>query len=347
MRYMSQIQAEGGEYASFIQLNTNEKAIDNFKLIIMAIFLALMLIFSLCAGDIWLTPAQWFSPEAELFVWNLRFPRVLSVIGVGAALALSGAVMQALFNNSLADPGLLGVSNGAGVAVVMALFLAGNGLHLGLLSGFAICGAMAITLLLILFSMKQGVNNTRLLLFGMAMGIGCSAFMTWAFYFSNNMDMRKIIAWTLGGFGGIDWSEAWLTLALIPAIGWLSCQGQTINIIALNELTAKQLGVNVKYWRILLVVFIGWLVGVSVALAGMIGFIGFVVPHLLRLWGITNHQRLLPGCVLAGASVLLASDTFARLALTSAEIPTGVVTATLGAPVFIWMLLRTPGGVVK
>ena len=344
---MSQIQAEEVKETSFIQLNTNKKVVENIKLISMTFILALLVIFSLCAGDVWLTPDLWFSPEAELFIWNLRLPRVLSVIGVGAALALSGAVMQALFNNSLADPGLLGVSNGAGVAVVMAIFISGNTLHLGLLSGFAIGGAMVITLLLILFSLRQGINNTRLLLFGMALGIGCSAFMAWAFYFSNNVDMRKIIAWTLGGFGCIDWNEAWLALALIPAIGWLSCQGRVVNIIALNELTAKQLGVNIKHWRILLVLFIGWLVGVSVALAGMIGFIGFVVPHLLRLWGITDHQRLLPGCVVAGATVLLASDTFARLALASAEIPTGVVTATFGAPVFIWMLFRIPGGAAK
>ena len=344
---MSQIQAEEVKETSFIQLNANKKTVENIKLISMVFVLALLFIFSLCAGDVWLTPAQWLTPEAELFIWNLRLPRVLSVIGVGAALALSGAVMQALFNNSLADPGLLGVSNGAGVAVVMAIFISGNTLHLGLLSGFAIGGAMVITLLLILFSLRQGINNTRLLLFGMALGIGCSAFMTWAFYFSNNVDMRKIIAWTLGGFGCIDWNEAWLALALIPAIGWLSCQGRVVNIIALNELTAKQLGVNIKHWRILLVLFIGWLVGVSVALAGMIGFIGFVVPHLLRLWGITDHQRLLPGCVVAGATVLLASDTFARLALASAEIPTGVVTATFGAPVFIWMLFRIPGGAAK
>ena len=344
---MSQIQAEEVKETSFIQLNTNKKVVENIKLISMTFILALLIIFSLCAGDVWLTPDLWFSPEAELFIWNLRLPRVLSVIGVGAALALSGAVMQALFNNSLADPGLLGVSNGAGVAVVMAIFISGNTLHLGLLSGFAIGGAMVITLLLILFSLRQGINNTRLLLFGMALGIGCSAFMTWAFYFSNNVDMRKIIAWTLGGFGCIDWNEAWLALALIPAIGWLSCQGRVVNIIALNELTAKQLGVNIKHWRILLVLFIGWLVGVSVALAGMIGFIGFVVPHLLRLWGITDHQRLLPGCVVAGATVLLASDTFARLALASAEIPTGVVTATFGAPAFIWMLFRIPGGAAK
>lgn len=344
---MSQIRNKELGCASFFHLKKNEKLGDDIKLTSMAIFLALMFILSLCLGDIWLTPIEWFSPEAKFFVWNLRFPRALSVICVGAALALSGATMQALFSNPLADPGLLGVSNGAGVAVVMALFVSKDGLHMVGLSGFAICGAVFITLLLILFSMKKGINNARLLLFGMAMGIGCSAFMSWAFYLSNNTDMRKIIALTLGGFGGIDWSEAWLTLALIPVIGWLCCQGKAINIIALNELTARQLGFNVKHWRILLVFFIGWLVGVSVALAGMIGFIGFVVPHLLRLWGITNYQRLLPGCVLSGASILLASDTFARLVLTSAEIPTGVVTATLGAPVFIWMLLRTPSGVAK
>ncbi|MEG2830751.1 MAG: vitamin B12 ABC transporter permease BtuC, partial [Edwardsiella sp. (in: enterobacteria)] len=271
-------------------------------------------------------------------------PRMLAVMAVGAALAVSGAVMQALFDNTLAEPGLLGVSNGAGVALVIAVLLGQSLMPMWLLSALAIVGALTITLLLMLFARRGRVNNARLLLIGVALGIACSAAMTWAVYFSSSLDLRQLLYWLMGGFSGVDWRQGWLVAALLPVLLWLLTRGDILNLMALGELPARQLGLGMTHWRSLLVLAIGWLVGVSVALAGVIGFVGLVVPHMLRLWGITQHRMLLPGCALAGAAMLLLADVVARIALFSAELPIGVVTSSLGAPLFIWMLLRRSAG---
>uniref|UniRef100_UPI00398963A5 iron chelate uptake ABC transporter family permease subunit n=1 Tax=Serratia sp. (in: enterobacteria) TaxID=616 RepID=UPI00398963A5 len=154
------------------------------------------------------------------------------------------------------------------------------------------------------------------------------------------LDLRQLMYWMMGGFGGVDWRQKWLLLALLPALLWLCAQGKVLNLMALGEMQARQLGLSLHVWRNLLVLAIGWLVGTSVALAGVIGFIGLVIPHILRLSGLTNQRYLLPGCALAGAGVLLVADVVARIALFSAELPIGVVTATLGAPLFIWLLAR-------
>jgi vitamin B12 transport system permease protein len=281
------------------------------------------------------------SEPAQLFVWQLRLPRALAVMLVGASLAVAGAAMQALFENPLAEPGLLGVSNGAGVALVLTV-LFGNGLlPVALMSMNAIAGALVMTFLLLIFARRRRLSNARLLLVGVALGIVCSAIMTWAVYFSSSLDLRQLMYWMMGGFGGVDWRQKWLLLALLPALLWLCAQGKVLNLMALGEMQARQLGLSLHVWRNLLVLAIGWLVGTSVALAGVIGFIGLVIPHILRLSGLTNQRYLLPGCALAGAGVLLVADVVARIALFSAELPIGVVTATLGAPLFIWLLART------
>ncbi|HGN8887850.1 TPA: vitamin B12 ABC transporter permease BtuC [Klebsiella pneumoniae] len=282
----------------------------------LTLLLLVTLLISLCAGEQWIPPGEWLSAKGQLFIWQIRLPRTLAVLLVGAALALSGAIMQALFENPLAEPGLLGVSNGAGVGLIAAVLLGK-----GVLPGWAL-GLCAI--------------------FG-ALGIICSALMTWAVYFSTSFDLRQLMYWMMGGFGGVDWQQLWLMIALLPVLCWVCLQSQPLNLLALGEVSARQLGLPLWLWRKLLVVATGWMVGVSVALAGAIGFIGLVIPHILRLCGLSDHRVLLPACMLAGASALLGADIIARLALSAAELPIGVVTATLGAPVFIWLLLRSRG----
>ena len=304
-----------------------------------ALLLCLACVLSLCAGDQWLGPAHWFDDSGKLFVWQIRLPRTLAVLLVGASLALSGAVMQALFENPLAEPGLLGVSNGAGVGLIAAVLLGEGRLPGWALGLCAILGALVITLILLRFA-RRHLSNSRLLLAGVALGIICSALMTWAVYFSTSLDLRQLMYWMMGGFGGVDWRQGWLMVALTPAMVWVCRQALPLNMLMLGETSARQLGLPVWLWRNLLVLATGWLVGVSVALAGAIGFIGLVIPHVLRLCGLTDHRVLLPACALAGATVLLVADIIARLALSAAELPIGVVTATLGAPVFIWLLLR-------
>lgn len=308
-------------------------------LLCLSVLMLLALLLSLCAGEQWISPGDWFSPRGELFVWQIRLPRTLAVLLVGAALAISGAVMQALFENPLAEPGLLGVSNGAGVGLIAAVLLGQGQLPNWALGLCAIAGALIITLILLRFA-RRHLSTSRLLLAGVALGIICSALMTWAIYFSTSVDLRQLMYWMMGGFGGVDWRQSWLMLALIPVLLWICCQSRPMNMLALGEISARQLGLPLWFWRNVLVAATGWMVGVSVALAGAIGFIGLVIPHILRLCGLTDHRVLLPGCALAGASALLLADIVARLTLAAAELPIGVVTATLGAPVFIWLLLK-------
>ncbi|ENF2646061.1 vitamin B12 ABC transporter permease BtuC [Escherichia coli] len=308
-------------------------------LLCLSVLMLLALLLSLCAGEQWISPGDWFSPRGELFVWQIRLPRTLAVLLVGAALAISGAVMQALFENPLAEPGLLGVSNGAGVGLIAAVLLGQGQLPNWALGLCAIAGALIITLILLRFA-RRHLSTSRLLLAGVALGIICSALMTWAIYFSTSVDLRQLMYWMMGGFGGVDWRQSWLMLALIPVLLWICCQSRPMNMLVLGEISARQLGLPLWFWRNVLVAATGWMVGVSVALAGAIGFIGLVIPHILRLCGLTDHRVLLPGCALAGASALLLADVVARLALAAAELPIGVVTATLGAPVFIWLLLK-------
>lgn len=308
-------------------------------LLCLSVLMLLALLLSLCAGEQWILPGDWFSPRGELFVWQIRLPRTLAVLLVGAALAISGAVMQALFENPLAEPGLLGVSNGAGVGLIAAVLLGQGQLPNWALELCAIAGALIITLILLRFA-RRHLSTSRLLLAGVALGIICSALMTWAIYFSTSVDLRQLMYWMMGGFGGVDWRQSWLMVALIPVLLWICCQSRPMNMLALGEISARQLGLPLWFWRNVLVAATGWMVGVSVALAGAIGFIGLVIPHILRLCGLTDHRVLLPGCALAGASALLLADIVARLALAAAELPIGVVTATLGAPVFIWLLLK-------
>ncbi|EIT7321791.1 vitamin B12 ABC transporter permease BtuC [Enterobacter hormaechei] len=312
---------------------------DLRRLCLLGVLLIVSTTVSLCAGDRWLGPESWFTPEGQLFVWQIRLPRTLAVLLVGAALALCGTIMQALFENPLAEPGLLGVSNGAGVGLIAAVMLGGGELSGWGISLSAILGALLITLILLRFA-RRHLSTSRLLLAGVALGIICSALMTWAVYFSTSFDLRQLMYWMMGGFGGVDWRQGWLMVLLIPAILWMVFQAQPLNILALGETSARQLGMPIGFWRNVLVIAIGWMVGVSVALAGAIGFIGLVIPHMLRLCGMTDHRTLLPASAVAGAATLLVADIIARLALTAAELPIGVVTATLGAPVFIWLLLK-------
>lgn len=326
---------------TFSAFEQQQKYRDRRWLYGLGMFLLLIWVFSLSAGERWLWPDQWFSTEARLFVWQLRFPRAVAVILVGASLAVSGAVMQSLFENPLAEPGLLGVANGACVALVLCVMLSHGLLPVWIMSLAAIAGALIVTFFLLYIARKRLLTNARMLLVGIAIGIVCSALMTWAIYFSNNLDLRQLMYWMMGGFGGVDWNQLWLGLMLLPVLLWLVLQGNALNLLSLGTQQARQLGISLNIWRYILVLAVGWMVGLSVALSGVIGFIGLIIPHILRLCGITDQRRLLPACALCGASVLLLADVLARIGLSAAELPIGVVTATLGAPVFIWLLTRT------
>lgn len=325
------------EVNPLIKFTKKQSIGDRKKLFLMALVLCFLFIFSLSVGEISLFPHQWLTDEAYLFVWQIRLPRILAVVTVGASLAIAGAIMQALFQNPLAEPGLLGVSSGAGVCVVLLIVLQ-IGLSSWLISSAAIFGALGITILLMFFTRIKKLSNAQLLLIGVALGVMASAIMTWLVYFSSALDLRQLMYWLMGSFSGIDWRHQILFWALMPILLILILQADVLNYLSLGSFRAKQLGISVNQWRNWFILAVGLLIGLSVALAGAISFVGLVVPHLLRLSGLTHYKALLPACALAGGVLLLLADLLSRLILNGAEVPIGVITATLGAPLFIWLL---------
>ncbi|HEJ9438910.1 TPA: vitamin B12 ABC transporter permease BtuC [Proteus mirabilis] len=319
------------------QLRKKQKISDKLKLALLVLVLSVLVVISLSAGEIWLFPNKWLTEEANLFIWQIRLPRVLAVMMVGASLAVAGAIMQAIFENPLAEPGLLGVSSGAGVCVVL-LIVFQLGTAYWLISSAAILGALGITCLLMFFSQIKKLSNAQLLLIGVALGVLASAVMTWLVYFSSALDLRQLMYWLMGSFSGIDWRHQILFWALLPIIILLIWQADILNYLSLGSFEAKKLGISVEPWRNWFILTVGLLIGFSVALAGAISFVGLIVPHLLRLSGITHYKTLLPACALTGASLLIFADLVSRLILNGAEVPIGVITATLGAPLFIWLL---------
>ena len=187
---------------------------------------------------------------------------------------------------------------------------------------------------------KLRLTTARLLLVGVALGILSGAVVTWAFYFSDDLGLRQLMYWLMGSVAGVSWYQHLLSLVAVPVVIWLVLQGGGLDKLMLGEGHAKQLGIDIHRVRWRLILAIALLVGASVALGGVIGFVGLVVPHLLRLTLGSENRLLLPLSALCGALLLVSADLIARLALGSGELPLGVVTTTLGAPIFIWMLVR-------
>lgn len=305
--------------------------------------LALLVGFSalyLMIGEVFISPFQALSSLEWQLVAQLRAPRLLSAIVIGASLAVSGATLQVLLGNVLAEPGVLGISGGASVAMVIVLFLFPSLASPEVFMLSAVAGAMVFTLLLVSMAKAMRLSTTRLLLVGVALGILSGAVVTWAFYFSDDLGLRQLVYWLMGSIGGASWYQHTLSLVALPIIMWLMLQGKTLDKLMLGETHARQLGVDVERLRWKLILAVSVLVGAAVALGGVISFVGLVVPHLLRLAFGSENRYLLPMSALFGALLLVFADIIARTALISAELPLGVVTTTLGAPIFIWMLLK-------
>ncbi|KAB7714986.1 vitamin B12 ABC transporter permease BtuC [Plesiomonas shigelloides] len=306
----------------------------------MALLVVALFLFSLAAGEQWVTLQNWHDPMTEMLVFQLRLPRLIVACLTGAALATAGAAMQNLFANPLAEPGLLGLSNGSGVLLVFAMWAYQGFPPLWLVSVLAITGALISTLFLLWLAHYRQLNNARLLLMGVALSILSGALMTWMVYLSDDLSLRQLMYWMMGSFSGISWSQLWLLPLLVIPLLWLLSRGQVFNLLMLGDTAARQLGLNTRVLRIMLVLAVAVIIGSSVALAGIISFVGLIVPHLLRLGGFTDQRYLLPACGLCGAAAMMLADLVARLSLNAAELPVGVVTASIGAPLFVWMLLR-------
>ena len=286
--------------------------------------------------------------QAELIVGQIRLPRALLGLCVGTVLALSGVAMQGLFRNPLADPGLIGVSSGAalGAAVAIVGGAAFGGLPSALapylLSACAFAGGLGVTALVYRLGRRDGQTSVAtMLLAGIALTALAGAAIGLFTYLADDATLRTLTFWNLGSLNGASYARLWPLLLVTAAVAlWLPRRARALNALLLGESAARHLGFAVERLKRELVFCTALGVGAAVAAAGMIGFIGLVVPHLMRLLVGPDHRLLLPASALAGASLLLLADLLARLLLAPAELPIGIVTALLGAPFFIYLLLR-------
>jgi iron complex transport system permease protein len=330
---------------------------------VLAALLALGFVVSLGVGPAGLAPARVVEilaagPGATahlgetVIVWQIRLPRALLGALVGASLAVSGAIMQGLFRNPLADPGLVGVSSGAALGAV-AMIVASGGI-LGALKAAlgtfdlpvaAFLGGLAATLVLYAIATRAGRTSVAtLLLAGIAVGAFASAILGFLVYLSDDQQLRDITFWTLGGLAGASWPKVLacgpiMAAAILAALGL----GRGLNALVLGEAEAFHVGIRVERLKRLAIVLVCAATGAAVAVAGVVGFVGIVVPHLLRLTVGADHRFLLPASALLGALLLILADMVARTVAAPAELPIGILTAGLGAPFFLWMLLRRRG----
>lgn len=283
-----------------------------------------------------------------LVVTAIRLPRVLLGLLVGAALAVSGALMQGLFRNPLADPGLVGVSSGAGLAAAGTIVL-GDRYLVGVLGKLpflalpigAFLGGLAATLTLYLIATRQGRTSvSTMLLAGVALGALAGALTGLLAFLSDDRQLRDLTFWSLGSLGGASWSKlAVVAPIMLPLLLAMPLLARGLNALMLGEAEAYHLGVPVQRIKGLAILLVALCVGASVACSGVIGFVGIVVPHLVRLAVGPDHRLLLPLSALGGAALLTGADIVARLIVAPAELPIGIVTAAIGAPFFLWLLL--------
>lgn len=281
----------------------------------------------------------------EAILTQIRLPRVFLAGIVGAGLAVSGAAMQGLFRNPLADPGLIGVSSGA--ALMVALFIVLGGKYAGLLGLYgmsvaAFGGGLIVSVLIFKIAASSGTFSvTYLLLAGIAINALSGAGTGFLTYLSDDQQLRTFTFWAMGSLGGALWPIVIVTATIIvPTIFILTRHGQSLNIMMLGEDEAKYLGVNTKNLKWIVVVCAALCVGASVAASGMIGFIGLLVPHLIRLLVSSDHRQLIPLSAMFGAILLILADTLARVIVSPSEMPVGILTSMIGGPLFLWLLIR-------
>lgn len=280
-------------------------------------------------------------PESVL--WNVRFPRIVLALLVGASLGCAGALMQGVFGNPLAEPSVIGVSSGAAVGAVAAISLGLNFLGNWTLPAFAFVAGLGTALLV--YSMSRSGGRTEvvtLILTGIAVNAFAGALIGLFIFLADTAAVNQITFWQLGSLSQATWPKV---LAVLPcaALGLAVAPfyARKLDLLALGERPARHLGVDVERLRVVLILVVALLTAAAVSVSGVIGFVGLVIPHLLRMAAGPGHRFLIPGSALGGAVVLLAGDLAARTVVEPAELPLGVLTALFGSPFFFWLLRRT------
>jgi iron complex transport system permease protein len=291
------------------------------------------------------TILAWWSgtagPEALEVVLRLRLPRALAAFGTGAALAVAGALMQVLLRNPLADPYVLGTSSGAAVTALTAMLLGASGLAV---DAAAFAGALGSTLLVFGLARGAGTWSTdRLLLTGIVVAAGWSAVVSLMLAISPDNKLRGIIFWLMGDFSFVEQPGSMLLVAAIGVAGGMLL-ARTLDLLGTGDKQAALLGLEVRRTRAMVYALGSLLTAVAVTTAGVVGFVGLIVPHFIRLAGGNSHRIVIPASALAGGTLLVIADTLARTVLAPQQLPVGAITAAVGVPAFLILLRRSVAG---
>ena len=287
-------------------------------------------------------PGVELTPEQTAVIWHIRMPRILVGLLVGAALGVSGAVMQGVFGNPLADPGMIGVSAGASLGAVIAVALGLTAASLYYMPLFALAGAFLAASLTVTLAMREGkIPVMSLLLSGVAVSMLLGAMTSGILTFMNENRLREFLFWMVGGLDYRRWEHVFLAIGpILIGIIILCFLARHLNILVLGEQEARSVGLPVFALRLLLLFIASVITATAVCVSGSIGFVGLVVPHIMRLLIGPEHRVLLPACALAGGLFLVGCDTLGRLLIAPAEIRVGIMTAMIGAPYFLYLLRK-------
>ncbi|OCG67823.1 iron ABC transporter [Gilliamella sp. Nev5-1] len=310
--------------------------------------LLVLIIFSASSGALNLSITHLINLQFDDPLWhiwlNVRMPRIMLAVVVGMALASSGAVMQGLFRNPLADSGLLGISSGAALMVGLSILFPAIFPSIMMLYGkmfAAFAGSLLICLLIYIYSLNSQCNLAKMVLLGVAINAIIGAIMGCLSYIGDEIQLRQLSLWSMGNLGKGSWDLVLVAVSLIfPALLGIFKLSHALNLLQLGDEDAHYLGINVQRIKRYLLLLCAVLIGTSVAVSGIIAFVGLVVPHMIRLQMGANHRWLLPASALGGACLLLLADTFARTLVAPTEIPVGLFTSLLGGPYFLWLILR-------
>ena len=283
-----------------------------------------------------------YTEEQKAVIWFIRMPRLIVGILVGGALGISGAVMQGVFSNPLADPGIIGVSSGAATGAVLAIALGVSADSIFALPMFAFGGAIFAVGLTVLLAMRNGkIPVMTLLLAGVAVGMFLGAITSGLLTFMNEQKLQQYLFWMVGGLDYRRWEHVYMAVGpVVIGSGLMLLLARHLNILVLGDTEAKAVGMRVMPFRMGLLTIAALTTATSVCVSGNIGFVGLVVPHMMRMLVGPDHRVLLPASAIAGATFLVFCDTLGRVIMPPAEVRVGIMTAILGTPYFLYLLRR-------
>lgn len=282
------------------------------------------------------------SQEQLAVIWYIRLPRMLVGVLVGAALGISGAVMQGIFSNPLADPGLIGISSGAATGAVLSIALGTATSSMFMMPAFAFCGSICAVFLTVFLAMRNGkIPVMTLLLAGVAVGMLLGALTNGILTFMNEQKLQQYLFWMVGGLDYRRWEHVYLAVGpVVCGICIMLLLARHLNILVLGETEAKAVGMSVTKFRMGLLFVAAMTTATSVCVSGNIGFVGLVIPHMMRMLFGPDHRVLLPASALGGAAFLVLCDSLGRVIMPPAEVRVGIMTALLGTPYFLYLLRR-------